>query len=89
MTDYAFSSVYKAGLEMMTSERCQIKGPRSQIMCKIIYLRNIYHRAKFDVYSLSSLRNAKGGPTPQYYKGQNSPVEIGLNCWETKSQALN
>ena len=50
---------------------------RSQILYRVIYIQYIYHRAKFDFSSLSSLANTEGDLKPlslfRYYIGQNSP----------------
>ena len=37
---------------------------RSQILYRVIYIQHIYHRAKFDFSSLSSLANTEGDLKP-------------------------
>ena len=53
---------------------------RSQSLYRVTYTKHIYHRAKFDFSSLSSLANKEGAPKAPsgYYKGQNSLGEMGL-----------
>ena len=55
MTSYAFSIVHNADLGMMTSSQDSV----SQIMRRTIHFKHIYHRAKFENFSLSNLRYTK------------------------------
>ena len=65
---------------------------RSQILYRGIYIQHINHHAKFEVSSLSSLANTRGGGLkgiPWYCKGENSLGGIvlelnicyGLTSW--------
>ena len=51
-----YRSVYQAHSELMTSNQ----GIRSQILYRSIYIQHVYHCAKFEFSSFSSLANTEG-----------------------------
>ena len=53
----SYRNVYQAHSELMMSNQ----GIRSQILYRSIYIQHVYHRAKFEFSSFSSLANTKGG----------------------------